>query len=86
MGVGLWLKNYCHFHLETLTFEHSHENKSCQERVIKRVCERVTFEHRHKNKSCSACRERVNDSVKVLRVLQVFLVPNFYLTSLFLFK
>ena len=27
--------------------------------------ERVTFENRHKNKSCSACRERVNESVKV---------------------
>ena len=31
-------------------------------------------EHRHENKSCSACRQRVNESVKV------FLVPSFCLT------
>ena len=22
-------KNHCHFHLQTATFEHRHENKSC---------------------------------------------------------
>ena len=31
-------------------------------------------EHRHENKSCSACRQRVNESVKV------FLGPSFCLT------
>ena len=30
--------------------------------------ERVTFEHRHENKSCLACRERVNERVKVVNV------------------
>ena len=51
-----------------------------REKVLKVVkvkeceSERVTFEHRHENKSCSACRERVNESVKVLKV---FLVPSF---------
>ncbi len=24
----------------------------------------VTFEHRHENKSCSACRERVNETMR----------------------
>ena len=33
--------------------------------------ERVTFDHRHENKSYSACRERVNESVKVLKVVKV---------------
>ena len=31
----------------------------------------MTFEHGHENKSCSACRERVNESVKVLKVAKV---------------
>ena len=33
--------------------------------------ERVTFEHRHENKSCSACRDRVNERVKVVNVAKV---------------
>ena len=36
-------KNHWHFHIETVTFEHRHENKSysaCQER-LKRLNERV---------------------------------------------
>ena len=39
-----------------------------------RECEsaRVTFEPRHENKSCSACRERVNERVKVVKVVKVF--------------
>ena len=28
----------------------------------------MTFEHRHENKSCSACRDRVNERVKVAKV------------------
>ena len=32
---------------------------------------RVTFEHRHENKSCSACRDRVNERVKVEKVEKV---------------
>ena len=31
----------------------------------------MTFEHGHENKSCSACREKVNESVKVLKVAKV---------------
>ena len=33
---------------------------------------RVTFEHRHENKSCSACRDRVNERVYVVKVVKVF--------------
>ena len=32
----------------------------------------MTFEHRHENKSCSACRERVNERVKAVKVVKVF--------------
>ena len=32
---------------------------------------RLTFEHRHENKSCSACRDRVNERVKVVKVAKV---------------
>ena len=31
----------------------------------------MTFEHRHENKSCSACRDRVNERVKVVEVVEV---------------
>ena len=31
----------------------------------------MTFEHRHENKSCSACRDRVNERVKVAKVVKV---------------
>ena len=31
----------------------------------------MTFEHRHENKSCSACRDRVNERVKVAKVAKV---------------
>ena len=31
----------------------------------------MTFEHRHQNKSCSACRDRVNERVKVAKVAKV---------------
>ena len=31
----------------------------------------MTFEHGNENKSCSACRKRVNESVKVLKVAKV---------------
>ena len=31
----------------------------------------ATFEHRDENKSCSACRERVNERVKVVKVVKV---------------
>ena len=40
-------------------------------RVRECESERVTFEHRHGDKSCSACRESVNESVKVLKVVKV---------------
>ena len=30
----------------------------------------MTFEHRHENKSCSACRDRVNERVKVAKVVK----------------
>ena len=44
-----------------------------RESVRVRECEseRVTFEPRHENKSCSACRERVNERVKVVKVAKV---------------
>ena len=32
----------------------------------------MTFDHRHENKSCSACRDRVNERVKVGKVVKVF--------------
>ena len=32
---------------------------------------KVTFEHRHENKSCSACRDRVNERVKVVKEAKV---------------
>ena len=31
----------------------------------------MTFEHRHENKSCSACRDRVNERVKVAKVAKL---------------
>ena len=31
----------------------------------------MTFEHRHENKSCSACRDRVNERVKVVKEAKV---------------
>ena len=37
----------------------------------------MTFEHRHENKSCSACRERVNETVKVVKVAKVVKVKVF---------
>ena len=37
----------------------------------------VTFEPRHENKSCSACRERVNETVKVVKVAKVVKVKVF---------
>ena len=43
----------------------------------KNHCNFRLYEPRHENKSCSACRERVNESVEVLKV---FLVPSFCLT------
>ena len=54
----------------------------------------MTFEHRHENKSCSACRDRVNERVKVAKVVKVkvfqviktFLVPSFCLTFRHFFK
>ena len=38
--------------------------------------ERVTFEHRHENKSCSACRDRVNERVQVVKVVKVVKVAK----------
>ena len=38
-------------------------------------CQKIlTFEHRHENKSCSACRDRLNERLKVVKVkvFQVF--------------
>ena len=37
----------------------------------------MTFEHRHENKSCSACRDRVNERVKVVKVAKVARVKVF---------
>ena len=37
----------------------------------------MTFEHRHENKSCSACRDRVNERVKVVKVAKVVKVKVF---------
>ena len=34
-------------------------------------CQMLIFEHRDENKSCSACRERVNERLKVLKVVKV---------------
>ena len=36
----------------------------------------MTFEHRHENKSCSACRDRVNERVKVAKVAKVVKVAK----------
>ena len=46
-------------------------------RVKECESERVTFEHRHENKSCSACRERVNETVRVVKVVKVVKVKVF---------
>ena len=37
----------------------------------------MTFEHRHENKSCSACRDKVNERVKVAKVAKVVKVKVF---------
>ena len=42
------------------------QKKHCNFRLLT-----VTFEPRHENKSCSACRERVNERVKVVKVVKV---------------
>ena len=36
-----------------------------------RECESVTFQHKAENKTCSACRERVNERMKVVKVVNV---------------
>ena len=44
----------------------------------------MTFEPRHENKSCSACRERVNERVKSVKVVKVKVfqnIPGFQLLS-----
>ena len=49
-------------------------------RVSEKVRERgvsMTFEHIHENKSCSACRDRVNERVKVVKVVKVARVKVF---------
>ena len=49
------------------------------ETVRVRECEseRATFEHRHENKSCSACRDRLNERVKVVKQKVVKVVKVF---------
>ena len=37
----------------------------------------MTFEHKHEDKSCSACQERVNETVKVVKVAKVVKVKVF---------
>ena len=37
---------------------------------------RVTFEHRDENKTCSACQQRVNERVKVEKVVKVVKVKE----------
>ena len=37
----------------------------------------MSFEHRHENKNCSACRERVNERVKVVKVAKEVKVKEF---------
>ena len=37
----------------------------------------MTFEHGHENKSCSACRDRVNERVKVAKIVKVARVKVF---------
>ena len=36
----------------------------------------MTFEHRHDNKSCSACRDRVNETVKVAIIVKMKVFQN----------
>ena len=56
-------------------------------RVRECECERVTFGHRHENKSCSACRDRLNERLKVVKVVKVKVfqvfqnIPGFQLLS-----
>ena len=50
--------------------ERDSESYESSERYKSSESERVTFEPRHENKSCSACRDRVNERVKVVKVFQ----------------
>ncbi len=43
----------------------------------------MTFEHKHENKSCSACRDRLNERLKVVKVAKVVKVKVFQFLQVF---